>query len=166
MKFKKGIATVSVEKLWDQKRGLHVVKKVFQTQNKYARERDFYINFCNIFSFIPSLIRSVDLEKTLYVQYCGQSLNIKYQPKDRYKFKPQIRLMTEELKKFNLYHNDIRWKNIVENDVGKLFLIDFEVISTENKERDPENILSEKYEKNSNSSRTSAARLQSKSNAH
>jgi thiamine kinase-like enzyme len=150
MKFNKGIATVSVEKLWDQKRELHVVKKVFQTQNKYARERDFYTNFCNIFSFIPSLIRTVDSEKTIYVQYCGQSLNIKYQPKDRYKFKPQIRLMTEELKKFNLYHNDIRWKNIVENDVGKLFLIDFEVISTENKERDPEWILRDKPNKNEN----------------
>jgi predicted Ser/Thr protein kinase len=35
-------------------------------------------------------------------------------------------------------------KNIVENDNGRLFLIDFEVVSIENKERDPEWILRDK----------------------
>jgi thiamine kinase-like enzyme len=47
----------------------------------------------------------------------------------------------------NLYHNDIRWKNVVESNRGRLFLIDFEVISNENKERDPEWILRDKPKK-------------------
>jgi thiamine kinase-like enzyme len=46
---------------------------------------------------------------------------------------------------YGIHHNDIRWKNVVESDDGKLFLIDFESwTSTEkgSKERDPEKILS------------------------
>ena len=89
------------------------------------------------------------------------SLNLKYIPKDRYKFKPQIREMVKVLTGLNLHHNDVRWKNIVESDGGKLFLIDFEVISNENKERDPENIITEKHEKSTNHSRTKKSGLQS-----
>lgn len=148
--------------MWDQKSGLHAVKKVFQTRNKYERERDFYLNFGDIFSFIPTLVRYEDVEKTIWTEYCGVSLNLKYLPKERYKFKNEIKFMTQKLESYNLYHNDIRWKNIVENDDGRLFLIDFEVISNENKERDPEWILRDKpqkYEKNPNSTRTAATRL-------
>lgn len=130
--------------MWDEQKKLHLVKKVFKTKNKYERERDFYINFGNIFSFVPSIIQWNDIEKTIWTEYCGISLNLKYIPKDRYKFKNKIRLMTNQLKQYNLYHNDIRWKNVVENDDGRLFLIDFEVISNENKERDPEWILRDK----------------------
>lgn len=149
--FKKGIATISVEKIWDEEKQIYLVKKVFQTKNKYERERNFYTTFGNIFSFIPSLVKSIDCEKTIFTKYCGESLNIKYFPKYRYKFKEKIRQMCDELKKYNLYHNDIRWKNVVENDDGRLFLIDFEVISTENKERDPEWILRDKPKKHEKS---------------
>lgn len=127
--------------MWDEEKKQHLVKKQFQTKNKYERERDFYINFGNILSYIPRLFRWEDLEKTIWTEYCGISLNLKYEPKDRYKFKPKIQAICEDLKSWNLYHNDIRWKNIVEHDDGRLFLIDFEVISEQNKERDPEYIL-------------------------
>lgn len=130
--------------MWDQKENTHLVKKQFQTKNKYERERDFYINFNNILSYIPRLVRWDDVEKTIWTEYCGISLNLKYTPKERYKFKPQIRFMVDELKAVGYYHNDIRWKNIVENDNGRLFLIDFEVVSVDNKERDPEWILRDK----------------------
>jgi thiamine kinase-like enzyme len=160
MIFKKGIATISVEKEGN------FVKKVFQTQNKYKKERDFYLFTGCLFDFVPKLHKFEDETKTIWTEYCGQSLNLKYIPKDRYKFKPEIRKIVKLLANLNLYHNDIRWKNIVENDEGKLFLIDFEVISNENKERDPENILTEKYEKSTNNSRTKKSRLQSKSNTH
>ena len=160
MIFKKGIATISVEKEGN------FVKKVFQTQNKYKKERDFYLFTGCLFDFIPKLHKFEDETKTIWTEYCGQSLNLKYIPKDRYKFKPEIRKIVKLLADLNLYHNDIRLKNIVENDEGKLFLIDFEVISNENKERDPENILTEKYEKSTNNSRTKKSRLQSKSDAH
>ena len=112
-----------------------------------------------MFEFVPKLHKFKDETKTIWTEYCGQSLNLKYIPKDRYKFKPEIRKMVNFLAGLNLYHNDIRWKNIVENDSGQLFLIDFEVISNENKERDPENIITEKYEKSTNSPRTKKKRL-------
>jgi thiamine kinase-like enzyme len=160
MKFKKGVSTISVEKVWDEQANKFLVKKKFQTKNKYERERDFYIHYGDILSYIPRLFRFDDVEKIIWTEYCGISLNLKYQPKDRYRFKAAIKAICNNLKSYGLYHNDIRWKNIVENEDGKLFLIDFEVISTDNKERDPENILTEKHEKNSNSIRTSQKRLQ------
>ena len=45
---------------------------------------------------------------------------------------------------YGVHHNDIRWKNVVESDSGKLFLIDFESWTNLEKgprERDPEKIL-------------------------
>ena len=153
MFFKKGIATISVEKEGD------FVKKVCQTFNKYKKERDFYLFTAPLLDFVPKLHKFDDESRTIWTQYCGQSLNLKYIPKDRYKFKPKIREMIKFLAALNLYHNDIRWKNIVESDSGELFLIDFEVISNENKERDPENIITEKYEKSTNSPRTKKKRL-------
>ena len=160
MIFKKGIATISVEKEGN------FVKKVFQTWNKYKKERDFYLFTGCLLDFVPKLHKFDDDSKTIWTEYCGQSLNLKYIPKDRYKFKPQIREMVKFLATLNLYHNDIRWKNVVESDSGQLFLIDFEVISNENKERDPENILTEKYEKSTINSRTKKSGLQSKSDSY
>ena len=160
MIFKKGIATISVEKEGN------FVKKVFQTWNKYKKERDFYLFTGCLLDFVPKLHKFDDDSKTIWTEYCGQSLNLKYIPKDRYKFKPQIREMVKLLATLNLYHNDIRWKNVVESDSGQLFLIDFEVISNENKERDPENILTEKYEKSTINSRTKKSGLQSKSDSY
>ena len=147
MKFKKGISTALVEKVWDDKKKLHLVKKVFKTRSKYEKERDFYIAYGLFFDFIPELIDFDDDKKIIWTEYCGISLNLKYPPKDRYRFKNEIRLMVDYLENYNLFHNDIRWKNIIENDEGRLFLIDFEVISNENKERDPEWILRDKIQK-------------------
>lgn len=115
--------------------------------------------------FIPKMHKFCDVTNSIWTEYCGQSLNLKYKPEDRYKFKQQIRsLVNLFLKETGYYHNDIRWKNIVENEEGQLFLIDFEVTSTENKERDPEWILRDKPKKNekySNSTSTAATRIQS-----
>jgi RIO-like serine/threonine protein kinase len=133
--------------VWDQQNQQHLVKKQFQTKNKYERERDFYIGYTLFFDFIPKLIKFDDKSKTIWTEYCGSSLNIKYSPKERYIFKEKIRSMVEQLENYNLFHNDIRWKNVVENDDGRLFLIDFEVISNDNKERDPEYILRDRPKK-------------------
>jgi thiamine kinase-like enzyme len=133
-----------VEKEWEQQKGLFVVKKVLKTWNKYKKERDFYLFTGHLFDFIPKLFKFNDDQKTIWTEYCGISLNLKYLPKDRYKFKPQIRFIVSEFESVGLYHNDIRWKNIVESDAGELFLIDFECVSTDNKERDPEYILRDK----------------------
>ena len=141
--------------MWDEENQAHAVKKAFKTKNKYERERDFYYHSGNILPFIPRILRHLDEEKTIWTEYCGISLNIKYLPEERYILKQKIRLMVNTFEKtLGLFHNDIRWKNIVENDDKRLFLIDFEVVSKDNKERDPEWILRDKpkkYEKNSNS---------------
>ncbi len=94
--------------------------------------------------FVPNIFKFEDASKTIWTEYCGISLNLKYPPKERYKFKSQIRSIVSKLEEIGLYHNDIRWKNIVESDSGQLFLIDFESISTDNRERDPEYILRDK----------------------
>ena len=49
MIFKKGIATISVEKEGN------FVKKVFQTLNKYKKERDFYLFTGCLLDFVPKL---------------------------------------------------------------------------------------------------------------
>lgn len=147
MKFKKGVSTISVEKVWDDQSQRHLVKKQFQTKNKYERERDFYIRYQNQLSYIPYISSWNDVEKVIWTEYCGISLNLKYPPKERYKFKSRIRFICDDLMAHGLHHNDIRWKNIVESNGGRLFLIDFEVISTENRERDPEWILRDKPKK-------------------
>lgn len=147
MKFKKGISTILVEKVWDNDGQQYLVKKQFQTKNKYERERDFYIRYQNQLSYIPYISSWNDVEKVIWTEYCGISLNLKYLPKERYKFKSRIRFICDDLMAHGLYHNDIRWKNIVESNGGRLFLIDFEVISTENRERDPEWILRDKPKK-------------------
>ena len=93
------------------------------------------------------MIKFDDEHKTIWTKYCGVSLNLKYESAQRYKFKQKIRDIADQLRGYNLFHNDIRWKNVIENDCGELFLIDFEVISTENRERDPEWILRDKPKK-------------------
>ena len=147
MKFKKGVSTVLVEKEWDDQSQQYLVKKQFQTKNKYERERDFYIGYGLFFDFVTNLVRFDDENKTIWTKYCGISLNLKYKPLERYEFKKSVREIVEQLKGYNLFHNDIRWKNIVESERGEIFLIDFEVISSENKERDPEWILRDKPKK-------------------
>jgi thiamine kinase-like enzyme len=133
--------------VWDDQSQQHLVKKQFQTKNKYERERDFYIGYGLFFDFVTDLVRFNDENKTIWTKYCGISLNLKYKPFERYGFKKSVREIVEQLKGYNLFHNDIRWKNIVENERGEVFLIDFEVISSENRERDPEWILRDKPKK-------------------
>jgi thiamine kinase-like enzyme len=133
-----------VEKQWISQKELFVVKKVLKTWNKYKKERDFYLFTGHLLDFVPKLFKFEDETKTIWTEYCGISLNLKYPPKERYRFKPEIRKIAWQLEALGLYHNDIRWKNIVESDSGSLFLIDFECVSEDNRERDPEYILRNK----------------------
>ena len=85
MIFKKGISTVSVEKEGNY------VKKIFKTWNKYKKERDFYLFTGCLLDFVPKLHKFEDKTKTIWTHYCGQSLNLKYAPINRYKFKEKIK---------------------------------------------------------------------------
>jgi thiamine kinase-like enzyme len=141
--FKHGVSTSKVE--LHSFNGEFFILKYLKTTNKYLREKSAYEKLENC-PFVPKLLkRSVD-DRILVIQYVGESLNIKYAPQDRKKFKPQIKELNQRLiKDYGIYHNDIRWKNVVESESGELFIIDFESwtpIKVGSRERDPEKILS------------------------
>ena len=76
--------------------------------------------------------------------YC-ESLNIKYKPKDRYPYKDAIRKVISEIEsEYGIYHNDLRWKNICLSG-DNIMLVDWERWDYENKERDPEFILTDRH---------------------
>jgi len=143
MDFKHGVSTTRVELgMFD---GKEAVFKRFKTESKWQREVNAYMKLSSCL-FVPKLLfKSMD-EKLIVTQYQGQSLNLKYKPEERQRFKEPIRKMHESLvKEYGMYHNDIRWKNVVEHENGWLYLIDFESWTPAclgSKERDPEKILS------------------------
>lgn len=143
MLFKKGVSTERVE--LGNWRGETAVFKYLKTDRKFLRELDAYkiLEFCD---FVPRLLASSIDDRVIVTKYVGQSLNLKYPPLERKKFKHKIQAMNDKLiKVYSVHHNDIRWKNVIESDGGKLFLIDFESwtsVEKGSKERDPEKILS------------------------
>lgn len=143
MVFKKGVSTIRVElKGYNNEIAVY---KYLKTTSKYLRETEAYSKLENC-SFVPKVLRKSIDDKLIVTKYVGQSLNLKYSPAERKKFKPRIQEMNRELiERYGIHHNDIRWKNVVESDSGELFLIDFESwtpASFGSRERDPEKILS------------------------
>jgi thiamine kinase-like enzyme len=140
--FKKGVSTEKLE-LHEVNNEL-LVYKYLKTVNKFKREAFAYVMLFDC-GFTAPLVSTKPEEKLIITKYVGESLNLKYEPKDRYKFKDEIKRMNDALiKDYGIYHNDIRWKNVVESESGKLFLIDFESWTNLEKgprERDPEKIL-------------------------
>jgi RIO-like serine/threonine protein kinase len=142
IEFKRGVSTIKVE--LGEIDGEWAVFKHLKTESKFLRELEAYkkLQSCTI---TPRL-KHYSLESKLIVtEYVGKSLNLKYPPAERKKFKPRIQMMNHELiTDYGIHHNDIRWKNVVESDNGNLFLIDFECwtpTSLGSRERDPERIL-------------------------
>jgi thiamine kinase-like enzyme len=140
--FKKGVSTEKLE-LHEVNNEL-LVYKYLKTVNKFKKEVGAYLILFDC-DFTAQIVKTVPEEKLIITKYLGESLNLKYLPKDRYKFKDEIKRMNDALiKDYGIYHNDIRWKNVVESESGKLFLIDFESWTNLEKgprERDPEKIL-------------------------
>ena len=99
-------------------------KKVFKNQRKFITEYHIY---AKKLPYIPKLIK-VDIDEPfLLIEEQGKSLQDKYNSRERIKYYPKIKELSEQFyNDTGFYHNDLRWKNILENDDGKLFLIDFE----------------------------------------
>jgi len=93
---------------------------------------------------IPKLV-SFDISKQIIVtENVGRSLD--YIPEEdwqeREKHLPGISKIYKVLEKYKLYHNDIRYKNIVWNKKNnKYYLIDFDFLSFKNKEADGDYII-------------------------
>lgn len=143
MEFKKGVSTVKVE--LGSFNNEPSVFKYLKTDSKYFRETEAY-QILEACEFVPKLLaKSID-DRLIVTKYVGQSLNLKYSPPERKRFKQRIRDMNNKLiNVYGIHHNDIRWKNVVESESGDLFLIDFESwtsVKNGSRERDPEKILS------------------------
>lgn len=123
-----------------------MIKKVYLTKGWYIRELNFYLKMQDKVDFIPKIIKNDTETKTIWFENCGLSLSEKYDHLTRLTYKPKIKELLEKLKSFGIYHNDVRWKNVLENDEGKLFLIDFEGASNQYTDIDREHILNPRNE--------------------
>jgi len=143
-----------------------MIRKVYLTKGWYTRELNFYLKMQDKIDFIPKMIKNDPETKTIWFENCGLSLAEKYDYLTRLTYKPKIKVLVEELKKFGIHHNDVRWKNVLENNDGKLFLIDFEASSNQYTDIDREHILNPrnevikvKNEKTTNNTRITDTRL-------
>lgn len=88
----------------------------------------------------PSLIDYHISDNIIITNWCGNDLKLlDISAKEKYRGDVQ-QLVDILYKKFNLYHNDIRWKNITISN-NNIILIDWGMANLDNRERDPEHIL-------------------------
>lgn len=93
---------------------------------------------------IPKLLSYSIENQTIVTENVGRSLD--YIPEEnwqeREKHLPGISKIYKVLEKYKLYHNDLRYKNIVWNKKkNKYYLIDFDFLSFKNKEADGDYII-------------------------
>ena len=68
-----------------------------------------------------------DEDKTLTIEKIGRSLSEKYHGSMLSRYLPKMRMLSKKFySSFGIYHNDMRYKNVLEDSNGKLYLIDFE----------------------------------------
>ena len=138
-KMKRGLGSEKV--IYVEWKGIKMVLKYFRTWNKYDNELELYYMLIDE-PFVPKVLYySSGNNKKIGLTYVGESLQEKYSVPERKQFKKRIQKIMRLLKrKYGIYHNDLRWKNITELN-GRLYLIDWERWDYVNKERDPERIL-------------------------
>lgn len=146
---KSGLGSTKIELV--NYNGEEIVLKHFKTMNKLIMEESLY-ELLKEEDFVPK-VKFVDYDKKILgTTYCGGSLNLRYPMKERFVFKNKIREIAKLLEeKYNIYHNDLRWKNICVDDSGNVRFIDWERWGNENRERDPEFILKDRESKYKNS---------------
>lgn len=94
--------------------------------------------------FIPKLIEYNIGDQVIVTENVGKSLD--YIPEEnwqeREKHLPGISKIYKGLEQFGLFHNDLRYKNIVwDKKKNKYFLIDFDFVSVKNLEADGDYII-------------------------
>jgi tRNA A-37 threonylcarbamoyl transferase component Bud32 len=94
--------------------------------------------------FIPKLIEYNIGDQTIVTENVGKSLD--HIPEsdwqEREKHLPGISKIYKGLEKFGIFHNDLRYKNIVWNKkTNKYYMIDFDFVSVKNKEADGDFII-------------------------
>ena len=94
--------------------------------------------------FIPKLIEYNIGDQTIVTENAGIALSFIPEEnwQEREKHLPGISKIYKGLEQFGLYHNDIRYKNIVwDKKNNKYFLIDFDFLSLKDKEADGDFII-------------------------
>jgi len=132
---------------------VHISNKTIEKTFKKTKDgRIFFQNELSIYllaqqeklSYIPKLISYSMKNQTIIIERRGKSLD--YIPEEdwegREKHLKGISKIYKSLEKYKLYHNDLRYKNILyEKKTKKYFLIDFESISYKNTEADGDYII-------------------------
>jgi len=105
--------------------------------------------------FIPKLLKYDEDKRKIVIENVGVSLDkiIKKDKKKKDEFLPKIKKVYDKFVRiFKLYHNDLRYKNIVYNKKkNKLYLIDFEFTSNIYEDKNNQGIvakISKKKKKN------------------
>ena len=124
------------------------VVKRSNSKKTFIRELNALIRTTN-WIHSPTIIDYNAMERIIITNWCGKDLKLlDSTSKNTYSHKIQL-LIDELYNKYQLYHNDVRWKNIT--IIGSnLILIDWGMTDIINKERDPETILRDDQRKNSN----------------
>lgn len=121
---KHGVSTTGV--FLHEYAGRTAIYKYYKTSSKLSREYAAYELLVGCY-FVPQVLDCNHEARYIVFEYVGQSLDIKYRPKERHRFLPDIITLNETLiHMYGIYHNDIRWRNIVEHTSGQLYVIDFE----------------------------------------
>ena len=132
---------------------VNISSKYITKKFKKTKEgRKFFLNELGIYllakqeklKFIPKLISYNINSQTIITENSGKALS--YIPEEdwqgREKHLPGISKIYKGLEKYHIFHNDLRYKNIVWNKKkNKYYLIDFEASGFKNREADGDYII-------------------------
>ena len=127
----------------------HTVKKKFK---KTKEGRKNFMNELYVYllakekrlKFIPKLISYSISSQTIITENAGIALSFIPEEnwQEREKHLPGISKIYKGLEQFGLFHNDLRYKNIVWNKKkNKYYMIDFDFVSVNNLEADGDYII-------------------------
>ena len=126
-----------------------IVKKKFK---KTEEGRMLYLNELSIYllsrqkklKYIPKLISYDIVKREIVTENVGKALDFIPEEdwEEREKHLPGISKIYKGLEKYGLYHNDLRYKNIIWDKCNnKYYLIDFESTNVKNREADGDFII-------------------------
>jgi hypothetical protein len=137
--FKSGCGSTGVYMIRDKKLK-RLVLKVANSNLTYQREL-LALNKTKDWKHSPTLVDSDNKRLFIITDWCGRDFKKKSKG-DRISIKNNIQQLTDTLlSKYHIYHNDVRWKNITQDDNSTLVLIDWGMSSDQNREKNHDKIL-------------------------
>jgi thiamine kinase-like enzyme len=127
-------------------------KNITKRFKKSKDGRKFFLNELAVYllakqeklNYIPKLISYNIADQVIVTKKCGKSLD--YIPEENWQGREKhlkgISKIYKSLEKYGLFHNDLRYKNIVwDKKNNKYYLIDFESVGYKNHEADGDFII-------------------------